>query len=74
MRAVIWTDVFQCAVMFGGLLAIIIKVSKMGFSFDISGNVACSLFSLDSLFSNQNFSLFISKIKIMPFPCPSVVR
>ncbi|KAK2187086.1 hypothetical protein NP493_179g00021 [Ridgeia piscesae] len=31
MRAVIWTDVFQCAVMFGGLLAIIIKGSiKVG--------------------------------------------
>ncbi|KAI0207882.1 Sodium-dependent multivitamin transporter [Lamellibrachia satsuma] len=25
MRAVIWTDVFQCAVMFGGLLTVIVK-------------------------------------------------
>ena len=27
MRAVIWTDVFQCAVMFGGLLAVVVSVS-----------------------------------------------
>jgi len=26
MRAVIWTDVVQCAVLIGGLLAIMIKV------------------------------------------------
>jgi len=29
MRAVIWTDVFQCAAMFGGLTAIMIKVRSL---------------------------------------------
>jgi len=29
MRAVIWTDVFQSVIILGGLLAILIKVSKL---------------------------------------------
>ena len=62
MRAVIWTDVFQCAVMFGGLLTIIIKVSKM-FLLNISGKVASLLnISMESSFSNKTFSFYISQI------------
>jgi len=29
MRAVIWTDVFQCAAMIGGMLTIFIKVCHL---------------------------------------------
>ena len=33
MRAVVWTDVFQALVMFGGMLAILIQVCSFVFLF-----------------------------------------
>jgi len=72
MRAVIWTDVFQCAAMVGGMLTILIKVRHLCFmsAFDNSAiYFSCLLqeIKLGIFILSRRFERAVVKVKFFMF-------